>query len=128
MRGAVSCQFRCWQETRTLVRHQALKWRLRPTTRGLRHSKECTAWQAEKSLKGTTPWTWPARNKAGGSRVDQGLESVKTLRRHLNPEWWFPPGRMWLPASSNVVGAKTAREAVRFRRNPATNGAGPIIL
>jgi hypothetical protein len=128
MRGAVSYQFRRWQETRTLARHQALKWRLRPTTRGLRHPQGCTILQLEKSLKGTTPWTWPARNKAGGSRVDQSLESVKTLRRHPNLEWWFSPGRMWLPASSNVVGAKTAREAVRFRRNPGTNGTGSIIL
>jgi len=37
------------------------------------------------SLKGKTPRASPARNKAGRTRADQGLESVETLRRHLNP-------------------------------------------
>jgi len=40
------------------------------------------------SLKGKTPRTSPARNKAGRMRADQGLESVETLRRHLNPVSW----------------------------------------
>jgi hypothetical protein len=82
MRGTVSCWFRIWQETRTSAGYQTLKWRLRPTTRGLRHPKGCTTLLTGMSLKGTTPWTLPVRNKAGRKRVDQCLESVETLRRH----------------------------------------------
>jgi len=40
------------------------------------------------SLKGKTPRASPARNKAGRMRADQSLESVETLRRHLNPVSW----------------------------------------
>jgi len=84
-RGDVSGRFRTRPEAEMFAGYQALKWRLWPTTRGLRHSKECTARQTTTSLKGTTPWALPARNKAGRLRVDEGLESVETLRRHPNP-------------------------------------------
>jgi len=35
---------------------------------------------------------------------------------------------MWLPASANVVGEQTAREAVISRSNPANDGTETIIL
>lgn len=55
MRGAVSCRFSYRWEKRTSAGYQALKWRPRPTTRGLRHAKACSILQAEIVPEGHNP-------------------------------------------------------------------------
>jgi hypothetical protein len=82
-RGIASCWFRTRQETISLqgtgpeVEASANHMRVAASERMYDSAKE--------SLEGTTPRTWPARNKAGGLRVDQDLVSVETLRRYPNP-------------------------------------------
>jgi hypothetical protein len=61
-------------------------------------------------------------------RADQDLESVKTLRRHLNPEAGFFRELCGCPFPLSVEGVKTAGEAVICRRNPADDGTRTIIL
>lgn len=68
-----------------------------PTTRGLRHPKRMYDSADGDVPEGQTPWTLPARNKAGRLRVDQSLESVETPRRHLNLEDGFFQGLCGCP-------------------------------
>jgi len=122
MRGVVSGRFRTRSEAEMFAGYQALKWRLRPTTRGLRHPKWCTTLQTTPSLKGKTPRALPAWNKAGRLRVDEGLESVETLRRHPNPgggsSWGYVATRFFKRRRG-----KNRRGGSYPRRNPEDGGA-----